>query len=262
MHDFASFPRCGSDTSTQEGDSGKPRIVVAGLSSLYDDIHKALPPQLYEIDGASTASDLRGLLTKRQYDLIFLNTAFSDMDGISVIQWLSSGNNAPYLIVRSETDDELDRVLAIELGADDCVPLSCSLREIKARVRALFRRRSNGKMDRDYTSADQSAFVGPKLEFSGWILNKDKRQLFAPTGASISLTNAEYSILNSLFSEPGAVKDRLSLRGLDVEDMEADPDRSLGVFVSRLRKKIARYGGQGLIETVRGRGYRLSQSLV
>jgi DNA-binding response OmpR family regulator len=260
MHDSASSPHSQSDTSAQEGDSGKPWIVVAGLSGLSDDIHKALPPQLYGIDGASTASELRDLLTKRKYDLIFLNTEFSDMDGISVIQWLSSANNAPYLIVRSETDDELDRVLAIELGADDCVPLSCSLREIKARVRALFRRRLKEQRDGDYALAERSALSGPKLESSGWILNKDKRQLFTPTGASISLTNAEYSILTSLFSEPGVVKDRLSLRGFDVDEVEADDDRSLGVFVSRLRKKLARYGGQGLIETVRGRGYRLSQS--
>lgn len=262
MHDSSLFPHSGPSTSTQEGDVGRPLIVVAGPAVLDNEIFKALPPQLYEINRVGTASELRDLLTQRQFDLIFLDAPFPDMDGIPVVQWLSSINNGPYLIVRSETDDELDRVLAIEVGADDCVPLSCSLREIKARVRALFRRRSNEKKHRDCALAEQSAFSGQELSFSGWVLHKDKRQLFSPANQPICLTNAEYSILTSLFSEPGVVKDRPSLRGVDADGMEANDDRSLDVFVSRLRKKIASYGGKGLIETVRGRGYRLSSSQV
>lgn len=258
MHDNAALSQSFSSTFAKEGSSEKPRIVVAGPFDLDDEIVRTLRPQLYDIERAGSASELRDLLTERRYDLIFLDTPFPDMDGISAIQWLSSVNDMPYLIARSETNDELDRILAIELGADDCVPLSCSLREITARVRALFRRRSNEKRLRNCTSAEQIPLSGPELIFSGWVLNKDTRQLFSHEGRAIALTNAEYTILFGLFSEPGVVKDRLSLKVDGADEMDADDARALDVFVCRLRKKIAKYDGQGLIETVRGRGYRLS----
>jgi len=234
----------------------KPKLVIVGSPSGNGAIKEYLSHQLYEIHQVNTAQSLNDLLSADTYDLVILDAIVPDADSISLIQKLSLKGELFHLFVRSETDDEVDTVLALELGADDCVALSCSPREIKARVRALLRRRITDAQKLIEASAERSPHSGSELSYEGWIINRDRCLLFSPTGDIISLTNAEYGIIVNLFIEPGAVKDRSSLLNVDIESSEYDI-RSLDVFVSRLRKKMAQYNGQDLIETVRGRGYRL-----
>lgn len=234
----------------------KPKLVIVGSPSENGSVREYLFQQPYEIHQADTSQDLNDLLSANTYDLVILDVHVPDADTISLIQMLSLKGELFYLLVRSETDDEVDTVLALELGADDCVPLSCSPREIKARVRALLRRRITDAQKLIEASAERSAPSGSELSYEGWIVNRDRCLLFSPTGDIIALTNAEYGIIVNLFIEPGVVKDRSSLLNIDSESSESDI-RSLDVFVSRLRKKMAQYNGQDLIETVRGRGYRL-----
>lgn len=234
----------------------KPKLVIVGSPSENASVREYLFQQPYEIHQADTSQDLNDLLSANTYDLVILDVHVPDADTISLIQMLSLKGELFHLLVRSETDDEVDTVLALELGADDCVPLSCSPREIKARVRALLRRRITDAQKLIEASAERSAPSGSELSYEGWIVNRDRCLLFSPTGDIIALTNAEYGIIVNLFIEPGVVKDRSSLLNIDSESSESDI-RSLDVFVSRLRKKMAQYNGQDLIETVRGRGYRL-----
>jgi two-component system torCAD operon response regulator TorR len=235
----------------------KPRIVLVGSPGEGGAIREYLSQQLYEIQQANTAQDLSEFLSENAYDLVIVDAIVPDDDIVSLIQKISLKDKLFHLFVRSETDDEVDTVLALELGADDCVALSCSPREIKARVRALLRRRITDAQKLIEVSAERSSASGSELSYEGWILNRDRCLLFSPVGDVIDLTNAEYGILVKLFIEPGSVKDRSSLLNVDSESSEYDV-RSLDVFVSRLRKKMAHYNGQDLIETVRGRGYRLS----
>lgn len=158
--------------------------------------------------------------------------------------------------MRAETDDEIDRVIILEIGADDCITLSCGPREIRARVRAFFRRRLNEAHWLEENSTKQDNLF-PNVVFSDWILDRNRRQLYSPSGEVTSLTHSEDLILNALFSEPGVIKDRSSLMALMAGIDQFVEKRSLDVFVSRLRKKIATRSRNDLIETVRGKGYRV-----
>lgn len=241
----------------EQSGAQKPKIVLVGSPGESGAIKEYLSQQLYEIHQANTAQGLNDFLSVEAYDLVIIDTIVPDSDIVTLIQKISLKGELFHLFVRSETDDEVDTVLALELGADDCVALSCSPREIKARVRALLRRRTTDAQKLIEASAERSSASGSELSYEGWILNRDRRLLFSPTGDIIDLTNSEYEILVNLFIEPGSVKDRSSLLNIDNESSEYNI-RSLDVFVSRLRKKMAQYNGQDLIETVRGRGYRLS----
>ena len=256
MPDHEHFPIIDTVMIGEQSSAQKPKLLIVGSPSGNSAIKEYLSRQLYEIHQVNTAQNLNDLLSADTYDLVILDAIVPDADSISLIQKLSLRGEIFHLFVRSETDDEVDTVLALELGADDCVPLSCSPREIKARVRALLRRRITDAQKLIEASAERSATSGSELSYEGWIINRDRCLLFSPTGDIISLTNAEYGIIVNLFIKPGAVKDRSSLLNIDIASSEYDV-RSLDVFVSRLRKKMAQYNGQDLIETVRGRGYRL-----
>lgn len=238
----------------------KPRLIIVGSPGEEDGMIGYLSQNLYEVRRANTAQDLHDLLSEGVYDLVVLDVNIPDADSVALIKMLSSKRDSFHLLVRSETDDEIDIVLALELGADDCIALSCSPREIKARVRALLRRRTNDAQKLIKSFAERSAALGSEISYEGWVLNRDRCQLLSPAGDVISLTNAEYGILVNLFSDPGSVKDRSSLLNADNDSTEYEA-RSLDVFVSRLRKKMANYDGQDLIETVRGRGYRLNTTI-
>lgn len=261
MPNYEHLPIIDPVLTSQQSSAQKPKIVVVGSPEQGCGIIKYLSHQLYELRQVDTAQNLHDLLETGQYDVVILDTIIPGFDNINLIQNLSSKNSSFHLFVRSETDDEVDTVLALELGADECVPISCSVREIKARVRALLRRRANDHQRLIELSEQQINMIGSEISYHGWVLNRDRCQLYSPTNQVISLTNVEYGILVSLFTNPGAIKDRSSLRNIDDESSEYDV-RSLDVFVSRLRKKMAQYGGQDLIETVRGRGYRLANVII
>jgi len=160
--------------------------------------------------------------------------------------------------VRCETYNEIDRVVTLELGADDCVARTCSLRETIARVRAILRRLpENSAWDAcaDAVNIDLQ-YQGSPIA-AGWVLYNDSRRILTPYKQVIQLTNAEYLVISRLLSEHGAAIDRLSLLESILEDSTYGT-RSIDVVVSRLRKKLAKHGGKDLIQTVRGKGYRLN----
>ncbi len=238
-------------------DIQKPRLIIVGSHGEDNRIIKCLSHNIYELHEANTIQELYDLLSEGSFDLIILDVKVPDTDSISLIQMLFAKSDSFRLLVRSETDDEVDTVLALELGADDCIALSCSLREVRARVRALLRRRIDFDKRLIEESSQRRTTLGSKISHEGWVLDRDRCILLSPRGNVIDLTNSEYGILVNLFSNPGLAKDRSSLLNIDSESSEYDI-RSLDVFISRIRKKMALYNGQDLIETVRGRGYRLS----
>jgi len=238
----------------------KPRIIIVGSPADDGGVIDSLSRQLYDMDQASTAQALNAYLSVGKYDLVILDINIPDADNVSLIQFLSSRSGSFCLFVRSETDDQVDTVLALELGADDCVSLSCSPREIKARVRALLRRRKKSIQNDTGASDEQTTVLESVLSHEGWILHGDRCQLLTPAGDVIALTKAESTILVNLFVDPGLIKDRSDLLSIDAVSKENET-RSLDVYVSRLRKKIASYNPHDLIKTVRGRGYQLKSNI-
>lgn len=213
-----SVPR---QTSEKAEDNIAKRSVIIADSELEDVRHlqNALLRQAFIVDYAHTASDLKKVLSEVDYDIVILGMTLPDADGLAVLQWLRLMDHRPGILVRSGTDDEVDRVVALELGADNCVVVTCSLREITARIRAISRRRSTDSVsDLSINEVNGEAEFQTTFTYLGRVLYSDSRQILVPTGGVIQLTNTEYIMPKSLLLEPGATKDRSSLRGPNADE--------------------------------------------
>jgi two-component system, OmpR family, response regulator len=182
----------------------------------------------------------------RKPDLVILDINMPKMDGLEVCRRLRSEGDVPILFLSSR-DDEIDRVLGIELGADDYVVKPFSPREIVARVTAILRR-SSGRSQPSPTA--QSITHGKlALDVEGWRASWD--------GADVPLTVTEFTLLKALASAPA----RVFTRDMIIDQLHgpgfAITDRTIDSHIRNLRAKFASVGGPDLIETRAGVGYRL-----
>jgi two-component system OmpR family response regulator len=166
-------------------------------------------------------------------------------DGLSICRRMAG--DGPAIIMLSAMGEDTDRIVGLEIGADDYLPKPCNPRELLARVRAVLRRRQESKSDERQ---------GGALEFSGWRLDLVRRELRTPDGVVINLSSGEFSLLRAFVERPQRVLTRDQLldfaRGPETEAY----DRAIDVQISRLRKKLDDgMGGQELIRTIRNEGY-------
>lgn len=239
-------------------EEGKANVIVIGRGHTDFDIVSALPFHQVSVQRIIPFKNVEKHILERNVDLVFVDTRLADSDIVSIVQWLCSLPEIPFIVVRSETNDESDRVLAVELGADECVSVSCSIREVRAKVRALLRRKSYSDRSKNPNTGTNKVWADSSVSCMGWTLHKNSRKLASPNGELIAVTNSEYAIIFALFSEPGAIKDRSSLRGHQVDGEDEYNERTINAFVSRLRRKLSEFGGQDLIESIRGQGYRIN----
>jgi two-component system, OmpR family, response regulator len=181
-------------------------------------------------------------------DLILLDVMLPGASGLDLLRRLREGSRTPVMMLTAR-GEEMDRVLGLELGADDYVAKPFAPRELVARIRALLRR-----------AAPAEALPDPRsrrITFAGWILDTARRELTAPDGASVDLSGAEYDLLLAFLEHPGRILSREQLLEVAKRRVGVDPfDRTVDVQVSRLRRKIeAEEGNPALIKTVRGAGY-------
>jgi two-component system OmpR family response regulator len=199
----------------------------------------------FRIDAASSANELDRLLTVNgEPDLIVLDIMLPGEDGLSICRRLRARSRVPILMLTARGDD-VDRIVGLELGADDYLAKPFNPRELVARIRAILRRRS------PVDPARRRIRVGPI------IVDLDQRSVTGDTGQPIDLTSAEYDLLVCFISRPGRVLSRDQLmdwtRGRRAEVF----DRTIDVQLSRLRKKVDT-GEIELIKTVRNAGYILT----
>lgn len=192
------------------------------------------------VDGAAAAPDL-----------VLLDVMLPGSSGFDLLRRLRErGARTPVLMLTAR-GEEGDRVLGLELGADDYVPKPFAPRELVARVRALLRR------------AAAPAGRGPgspparRLAFAGWLLDTASRELLSPEGVAVDLSGAEYDLLMAFLEHPHRVLSREQLLEVGKRRVGVDPfDRTIDVQVSRLRRKIEPLDSSPqLIKTVRGAGY-------
>ena len=197
----------------------------------------------YAARGAASAAEMDRALAEGPTDLIVLDLMMPGEDGLSVVRRLSG--KGPPIVMLSAMGEDTDRIVGLELGADDYLAKPCNPRELLARIRAVLRRPREAE-ERDT----------PSLCFSGWRLDLLRRELTRPDGVAITLSAGEFALLRAFAERPSRVLTRDQLleraRGGDADVF----DRAMDVQISRLRKKLDDGSGRELITTIRGEGYR------
>jgi two-component system OmpR family response regulator len=189
---------------------------------------------------------MRQVLEISQIDLVVLDLMLPGEDGLSLCRSLRQTTSIP-VIMLTALGEETDRIVGLEMGADDYIAKPFNPRELLARIRAVLRRSGKG---------DAPELAASVLEFEGWRLDVTKRELVSADGVLQSLTAGEYNLLLALVQHPQRVLSRDQLLDLTSGRSAAPFDRSIDVQLSRLRQKIEPDPKTPtLIKTVRGGGY-------
>lgn len=193
-----------------------------------------------------SAVEMEALLRERSFDLIMLDVMLPGEDGFSICRRLRAQATTP-IIMLTALGDDIDRVVGLELGADDYITKPFNSRELLARIKSLLRRSS-------YTSAGPQAQEA--MQFEGWHIDPVLRRVRDPNGIHISMTTAEFDVLLAFCRNPGKVLAREQLLGLTHAGLAGPFERSIDVHVSRVRQKIEpNVREPTLIKTVRLAGY-------
>jgi DNA-binding response OmpR family regulator len=216
------------------------RLLEAGLKA-----------EGYTVSEAADGAGLLAILDKKPVDLITLDVRLGGEDGFNLAREVRAKNNVPIIMI-SGRGDMIDRVVGLELGADDYIAKPFYMREVLARIRAVLRRYDNQGSD---AGRAPLAEKGRRFEFDGWQLDAGRRALVTPEGKDCELTTAEFNLLLLLVERPGRVLSRDELMDLLKGHDWTPLDRSIDGLVARLRKKIERGEVPQLVKTVRGVGY-------
>lgn len=225
-----------------------PRILVveddAALRVLF---MRILRENGMEATGAQDGMEMWRVLEGGRFDLVVLDLMLPGTGGLDLCRQLRARTDSAIIIV-SARGEEIDRVLGLELGADDYLAKPVSHKELLARVRAVLRRPPLAPGG-DRTPRET-------VRFAGWRLDLRGRTLHAPSGARVELSAAEHDLLVSFVENPQRVIGRERLLELSRSRLGDVSDRSVDVLVSRLRRKLeGEEGAEPLIRTVRGVGY-------
>jgi len=202
-----------------------------------------------QVTVAGSGKEIAPVMARHTIDLIILDLKMPGEDGMQIARELRAESDVPIIILTGRKD-EADRVMGLELGADDYLTKPFSPRELLARIRALLRRARAQE-----TIANGLARVRA-YRFAGWELNVRLRRLKSPLGETIPTTNSEFNLLVAFLAAPQHVLSRERLLELSRLHDDEVYDRSVDVQVARLRRKIEPKGaGIQLIRTERGAGY-------
>jgi two-component system, OmpR family, response regulator len=210
---------------------------------------RALQENGFTVRPASAAPEMWLALENGPVDLVLLDIMLPGTSGIDLCRALRQKSDVPIIFV-SARNSETDRVVGLELGADDYIAKPFGTRELIARVRAVLRR---PPLDRAGGDREQGT-----LAFDGWSVSLPRRELTSPTGAVVDLTGAEFDLLVALCDHAQRVIARERLIELSRTRLGDSSDRSIDVLISRLRRKLSSAGHNAPIVTVRGVGYMLN----
>ncbi|NRN27763.1 two-component system response regulator OmpR [Photorhabdus heterorhabditis subsp. aluminescens] len=227
---------------------GNKILVVDDDMRLRMLLERYLTEQGFQVLSAANAEQMDRLLTRESISLIVLDLMLPGEDGLSVCQRLRNQNNPVPIIMVTARGEEVDRIVGLEIGADDYIPKPFNPRELLARIRAVLRRQAN-KLLGVPTEDD------PIINFGKFSLNLSTREMFQGD-EHIPLTSGEFAVLKVLVSSPGVPLSRNKLMNLALGREYSTMKRSIDVLVSRLRRVVEedpthpRY-----IQTIWGLGY-------
>lgn len=223
-------------------------LVVDDDREIRDLLGRFLTKHGYRITAVGDGKEMRRALADWQIDLVVLDLMLPGEDGLSLCRDLRAKSQIP-VIMLTMMGEETDRIIGLEMGADDYLPKPFNPRELLARMKAVLRRAQCAPA----TPATPGKRI---LGFAGWVLDLGLRRLESPQGLIVDLTAGEFDLLVTFAEHPQRVLNRDQLLDLTHGRAEAPFDRSVDMQVSRLRHKIeANPREPELIKTVRGGGY-------
>ena len=228
-------------------------LIVDDDPGIRDVVADFLGRHGYTIDTASDSRTMEQALARGSVDLVVLDIMLPGEDGLAICRRLSA-TDGPAIIMLSAMGEETDRIVGLELGADDYLPKPCNPRELLARIRAVLRRRQEPR------AVDDG--MGAACEFAGWRLDLVRRELRSPQSVVVNLSSGEFSLLRAFVERPQRVLTRDQLLDL-ARGRESDAyDRAIDVQISRLRRKLDDGGGSELIRTIRSEGYMFTAKVI
>ena len=238
-----------ANTMDSSATGGAPHILVVeddtGTRTL---LARFLGENGFRATGARNGAEMWEALEGTAIDLVLMDVMLTGASGLDLCRTIRRTSAVPIIMVTAR-GAETDRVLGLELGADDYVPKPFSRAELLARIRAVLRR------GRGIVEEPSSARVR-RLRFASWVLDTARHELKAPDGAVVEISGAEYAVLLAFLEHPQRVLTRDRVLELSRNRIGEVFDRSVDVLVSRLRRKLgAPEEASELIKTVRGAGY-------
>ncbi len=226
-------------------------LIVDDHREIRDAVSRYLEKNGFRASVAKDAPEMDRMLANGRYDLIVLDVMMPGEDGLSVCRRLSGDGAVPILLLTA-LGEETDRIVGLEVGADDYLAKPFNPRELLARIKAILRR--SGRPE-----PSAGTLGGYVIGFAGWTLDTDRRTLTRDDGHLEHLTSAEFKLLTVFLERPRFVLSRDQLLDLTSGREAHVFDRSIDNQVSRLRRKIeADPSKPAIITTVRGGGYALS----
>ena len=243
-------------TATAAALAAPPHILVVDDDrEIRDLLARFLERQNFRVTAVRDAREARRNWPLGHYQLVVLDLMLPGEGGLDFARWLRGQSSVP-IVMLTAMGEETDRIIGLELGADDYLAKPFNPRELLARIRAVLRRAGEPPVPSGATGGSRA------LRFAGWTLEPARRRLLNPEGAEVALTGGEYDLLVALVERANRVLTRDMLLDL-LRGRQAGPfDRAIDVAVSRLRRKLEDGGRNAqLIKTVRGGGYVLAATV-
>ena len=224
-------------------------LVVDDDAELRDLLSEYLARNGFRVSVARDGREMRQLLEDTEFDIVVLDVMMPGEDGLALCRDLRAHSNLPVIMLTARSE-ELDRIIGIEMGADDYLTKPFNPRELLARMKGILRRTR---------SLPPARAESHRLRFAGWTLDLAARHLIAADGVVVPLSGTEFRLLQIFVTHPNRVLDRNQLMDLAL-GREATPfDRAIDVQVSRLRQRLRDDAREPrIIKTVRNGGYVLA----
>ena len=232
-------------------------LVVDDEAALREPLSDYLVRQGFAAQQAASAAEARARLAAEAYDIVLLDIMMPGEDGLSLCRHLVEARQLPVIFLTAR-GESTDRIVGLEIGADDYVVKPFDPRELVARIRSVLRRAARAPGVAESAAADQFHYT-----FEGWRLDPLRRRLTDSEGAVVAISSAEFRLLVAFLDHPRQVLDRDLLLDM-VQGREAHLfDRAVDNQISRLRRKIERDSrNPELIQTVWGGGYMLAAEVL
>lgn len=208
----------------------------------------------YKVETASDGAQMLEKITTVDSDVILLDLVLPDTDGLTLLAQVRAKGQVP-VIVLSGKNDTTEKIVCLEMGADDYITKPFEMRELSARIKAALRRSeqpavSNGRE----VIPDHVPPKEERVEFHGFVIDRNQFQLFDSKNKSLDVTTGEFELLDALVSSPNRALSRERLFELTRDNEYDSYDRAIDIQIGRIRKKLGK-AGPDIIKTVRGVGY-------